>query len=609
MKRDKNKRHNPARVSKNLWFMLKYSFKYAPSYTLVTLGEAFGRGGDHIISVLLTKYIFDAIEKGTEFKTFLFWVLLATAYNAAFELFNKWRLEVYVPKVRLILHEGIQNELYEKARGLDQGCYDDPEFYNDFIWAIRESDVRTVQIMEDFSIFINRIVSSAVIFGLLATMDFIVAIVLLVSVSLGFVVKNKLNKINYEKYLEMNPINRKLGYIGRVFYLPDYAKELRQGGIAEHLRNDYKTTTDKKITCIKKYIGKIFGLSLISSVLTNLLPSAGVTSYLIVRYIVDPNLSLGSFSASITASFKLYWTIDDIGNYLNKFNEHSLYIEKVKTFIEYEPGIKGEDSEVPSFESLTIKDLDFVYPFTKDNRKTLSNINLEIKKGEKIALVGYNGAGKTTLIKLLMRLYDTTSGEILYNGKSITEYAPEKYREHIGAVFQDYKVFAATVAENVMGGEYTDADEETVMRALKAASFDEKIKHLPNGIHSQLTTEFSKDGVGLSGGESQKIAISRVFARPFELIIMDEPSSALDPVAEYELNNSILTNAANKTVIFISHRLSTTRMADKIYMLDNGQIIESGSHDELMEQDGKYAKMYRYQSKKYEYEKYFEEML
>ena len=173
--------------------------------------------------------------------------------------------------------------------------------------------------------------------------------------------------------------------------------------------------------------------------------------------------------------------------------------------------------------------------------------------------------------------------------------------------FEEVKYDVTATSKEIVAN-YTDADEETVMRALKAASFDEKIKHLPNGIHSQLTTEFSKDGVGLSGGESQKIAISRVFARPFELIIMDEPSSALDPVAEYDLNNSILTNAANKTVIFISHRLSTTRMADKIYMLDNGQIIESGSHDELMEQDGKYAKMYRYQAKKYEYEKYFEEM-
>ena len=599
MKKEKSNRHNPIRVSKNLWFMLKYSFKYAPSYTFVTLGEAFGRGAWHIISVLFTKYLFDSIEAGIAFESLLFWILLVAGYNASFELFNKWRLEVYIPRVQLILHEGIQNELYKKARELDQSCYDDPEFYNDFIWAIRESDNRTVQIMENFSIFINRIVSSAVIFGLLASMDWVVAVLLLISVSLGFVIKNKLNKIHYDKNLEMNPINRKLGYIGRVFYLQDYSKELRQGGIAEHLRNDYKTTTDAKIACIKKYMGKIFGFSLISAMLTNVLPSAGVTSYLIVRYILDPTLSLGSFSASITASFKLYWTISDIGNYLNMFNEHSLYVERVKKFIEYEPKIKGEETEIPEFESLTVKNVDFVYPFTKDDKKTLQDLNFEIRKGEKVAFVGYNGAGKTTLIKLLMRLYDPTSGEILYNGRNINEFAPEKYREHIGAIFQDYKVFAATIAENVMGGEYTDADEDTVMSALRASSFEEKLQQLPNGIHSQLTTEFSKEGVGLSGGESQKIAIARVFARPFELIIMDEPSSSLDPIAEYELNQSILKNAEGRTVIFISHRLSTTKMADKIYMFDSGKIVESGSHDELMLLDGKYAEMYRVQAKKY----------
>ena len=601
MSKDKNKekKHSFIRVSKNLWFMLKYSFKYAPLYILVTLGEALGRGAWHIIGVLFTKYLFDAIEAGIEFKTVLFWILLVAGYNTVFELFNKWRLEIYVPKVKLILHEGIQGELYKKARKLDQCCYDDPEFYNDFVWAIRESDERVAQIMENFSIFINRIISSAVILGLLASMDLIVAIVLVVSVSLGFVIKNKLNKIRYEKNLEMNPINRKLSYIGRVFYLRDYAKELRQGGIAEHLKNDYKTTTETKITCIKKYMGKIFGFSLISAMLTNVLPSAGVTSYLIVRYIVDPTLSLGSFSASINASFKLYWTIDDIVNYLNKFHEHSLYIEKVKKFIEYEPKIKGEETEVPEFESLTIKHLDFVYPFTKDDQKTLKGLNLEIKKGEKVAFVGYNGAGKTTLIKLLMRLYDTTNGEILYNGRNIKDYAPEKYREHIGAVFQDYKVFAATIAENVMGGEYTDADKGAVVSALHAASFNEKLKQLPNGIHSQLTTEFSNNGVSLSGGESQKIAIARVFARPFELIIMDEPSSALDPIAEYELNQSILKNAEGRTVIFISHRLSTTRMADKIYMFEGGEIVESGSHDELMAQNAKYFKLFQAQASKF----------
>ncbi len=599
MSKEKAKKHNPIRVTKNLWFMMKYTFKYTPTYIIVTLTEAFGRGAWHIIGVLFTKYLFDSIEARIEFRHALFWILLVAAYNAVFEFFNKWRTEVYVPKVRLILHEGMQNELYKKARELDQSCYDDPEFYNDFIWAIRESDARTSQIMENLSIFINRIVSSAVIWGVLASMDLIVAVVLLVSISLGFVIKNKLNKIRYDKKVEMNPIDRKLNYIGRVFYLQDYAKELRQGGIAEHLSNEYNKTTDVKISCIKKYMGKIFGFSLISTMLTNVLPSAGVTGYLIIRYIVDPTLSLGSFSASINASFKLYWTIDDIGNYLNKFNEHSLYIEKVKKFIEYEPKIKGDEEKVPEFETLTIRNLGFTYPFSKAEDKTLNNINLEIKKGEKIAFVGYNGAGKTTLIKLLMRLYDPTTGEILYNGRSITDFVPDKYREHIGAVFQDYKVFAATIAENVLGDEYTDSDEEAVMKALKAASFDDKLAKLPNGIHSQLTTEFSKDGVGLSGGESQKIAIARVFARPFELIIMDEPSSALDPIAEYELNQSILKNAENRTVIFISHRLSTTRMADRIYMFAHGKIIESGSHDELMKQNGKYAEMYRVQAKKY----------
>lgn len=599
MSKMKEKKRSVIIVLKNICFMLKYSFKYAPSYIFVTLIEALGRGAWHVIEVLYTKYLFDAIEAGIDFYTILFWIILVAGYNAAFELFNKWRLEVYLPKVKLILHEGIQIELYRKARELDQSCYDDPDFYNDFIWAIRESDKRAVQIMENSSIFINRIVASTVILGLLASMDWIVAIVLIVSVSLGFVIKNKLSKIRYDKNVEISPINRKLSYIKRVFYLQDYAKELRQGGIAEHLRTAYKTTTNIKINCIRKHMSKIFAFSFVSTVLTNLLPSVGVTSYLIVRYVVDPALSLGSFSASINASFKLYRTIDDIGNYLNKYNEHSLYVEKVKKFLEYEPQIKGEEKEIPPFESLSINNLDFSYPFKKDQTKTLQGIDLEIKKGEKVAFVGYNGAGKTTLIKLLMRLYDPTSGEILYNGRNITDFAPDKYREHIGAVFQDYKVFAATIGENVMGGEFSDADEESVMSALCAASFGEKLKMLPQGIHSQLTTEFSKEGVGLSGGESQKIAIARVFARPFELIIMDEPSSALDPIAEYELNQSILKNAEGRTVVFISHRLSTTRMADKIFMFDGGKIVESGSHEELMLLGKKYAEMYSVQARSY----------
>ncbi|MBP5610363.1 MAG: hypothetical protein J6X72_03385 [Clostridia bacterium] len=232
VKQEKKERHSFGHVSRNLYFMLRYSFKYAPSYTFVTLGEALGRGGWHVLQVLFIKYLFDAIEAGVEFKTVLFWSLLVVGYNISFELFNKWRLEVYRPRIRLVLHEGIQNELYKKARELDQSCYDDPEFYNDFIWAIREADHRTGEIMENFSIFINRVVSSAVILALLATMDWIVAVTLSVAVGLGFFFRHKLNEVNYKKNEELNPITRKLSFIGRVFYLPDHQKELRLGGIA-----------------------------------------------------------------------------------------------------------------------------------------------------------------------------------------------------------------------------------------------------------------------------------------------------------------------------------------------------------------------------------------
>ena len=256
-----------------------------------------------------------------------------------------------------------------------------------------------------------------------------------------------------------------------------------------------------------------------------------------------------------------------------------------------------EDAE--AFEHLELRDVSFSYGEGEKHKDVLRHVNLTLRRGEKIAFVGYNGAGKTTLTKLLMRLYDPTEGEVLYNGRNIREYKLDGYRDHIGAVFQDYKTFAASIAENVLGGPYTEDREETVLAALRSASFEDKLAKLPQGIHTQLTREFDKEGTELSGGESQKIAIARAFARPFDIIIMDEPSSALDPIAEYELNRSMMEDARDKTVIFISHRLSTTRMADRIYMFSGGEIIETGNHDELMAQNGKYAEMFRIQAEKY----------
>ena len=246
---------------------------------------------------------------------------------------------------------------------------------------------------------------------------------------------------------------------------------------------------------------------------------------------------------------------------------------------------------------IELQNVSFAYGSKTDD--LLKDINLHIKPGEKIALVGYNGAGKTTLVKLLMRLYDVDGGVIKADGKDIRKYDVAKYRDTIGTVFQDFKIFAGNVKENVLLNVDTDCDKERITQALTDSGLMKRVQGMKAGLDTELTTEFSQEGINLSGGESQKLAIARVFYKDAGLMILDEPSSALDPIAEYQLNHAMLSATKDKTVIFISHRLSTTRIADRIIMLENGQIVEQGTHQELLNQNGKYAQMWKVQAGAY----------
>ena len=594
--------HSPWRIFKNIAFLFRYLFRYAPgSVVLTVLNAVLGAGMRILGGVVFVNYIFNAIEDKRPFGEIAIMAVILVAMHVALNFSTSHIWSVHIQRSNHKLHEGMQGELYLKAHALDQACYDDPEFYNDFIWAIRESDNRASALRQDCGQFLRHILTIVGTTGVLIAMDPFVVLIVLIFLPLGLFFKLLANRIRLKRTEENNPITRRMEYVKRIFYLRNHAKELRQGNIAEFLRRDYTEQNEKRIEVEKKYRGKLFWLSLITDFLSNLLFDLVVTCYLVIRYVSDSGFSLGNFSASFNAMWSIYSNANQIIAKLTKFNEHSIFIEKFRRFIDYEPKvISGEETDVPAFDELTLRDVSFSYGEGEKHRDVLRNIDLSIRRGEKVAFVGYNGAGKTTITKLLMRLYDPTEGQVLYNGRNIRDFDIDCYRDHIGAVFQDYKIFAASIAENVVGGVYTPDREKDVLSALHAASFDEKLAALPNGIHTQLTREFDKEGTELSGGESQKIAIARVFARPFDIIIMDEPSSALDPIAEYELNRSVMEDARDKTVIFISHRLSTTRMADRIYMFSDGEIIESGSHEELMEKDGKYAEMFRVQAEKYQ---------
>ena len=598
-KKEEKIRQKPSKIIKNNAAMIGRVAKYIPEYPLFMVLDGLIWGALNSIGTVFTYRLFNLLDKpDVTFKEVLLTVLVMVAAYSIGYLFDAWYWEYYNTTLFQKLQYNMQKEMYEKARSFDLACYDDPDFYNDYVFAMDQARDRAWQVTEGIGKLINRIVGSATIITVIATIDWRIAVILLLN-TVGTILYNSFtNKLGFKQNLEVNPINRKSSYINRTFHLADAAKELRTGHIAENLDEMYDETVEEKIACNVKFGKKRLIPALIWE--AKGLIVQGAVLLISISLLASGKIMLGGFAAAVSAIWELDWLLRDLVERVQKFPEQSLYIEKYLTFLAYEPKIKGGDRLPDGFESLELKNVSFTYPFG-DAGEVLKDVSMKITRGEKIAIVGYNGAGKTTLTKLIMRLYDVSEGEILYNGVNIKEYDLEAYRAEISSVFQDFKIFASTLAENVVADIYTPEMEGRVLDALDKVDFVIDPDKLPNGLDTQLTKEFDDEGVNLSGGEAQKVAIARVFAADSDLMIMDEPSAALDPIAEYKLNHSILSRAGgdDKSVIFISHRLSTTRMADRIYMFANGSLIEQGSHEELMESGGKYAEMFALQASKY----------
>ena len=585
---------NFVKIAKNTMYMLKLVFKYSPTYLFVVLANNIIYSLIGIaISVYLVKQVFNALENSQSFTS----ILSLVGIMAFLQIINQILFAItnsrVIPIQKLKLHSKLQTDLFSKANSMDLACYDNPDFYDNFILTLNEIDNRANNVVKEFGQLLSRIISIATISAILFTIEPILILCTFFSVVISFLFQREINKIGFERNMSMNPFIRKNDYVVRVFYLKDYAKELRLSNISKILFGDFEFTTKEMNRIILQYNKKFTFINIVKMVLTTSVFDMGVMLTFAFRMIVTSTLTLGSYASGTNAIWQLREQLSGLINSYSSFHDNSQYIERVEKFMNYTPTVisSGNETTMQDFtKNIEFRNLYFGY---NSEKMILKDINLKINAGEKVAIVGLNGAGKTTLIKLLLRLYDPISGNIEVNNIDIKNYNLKYYRKGFGVVFQDYNLYAATLSENIMMDNISD---KTVV---KYALLKSGLSESRFNIDKNITREFDDNGMVLSGGEAQRVAIARIFAHHFHTLILDEPSSALDPIAEYNFNKTLIEASEGKTVIFISHRLSTTQIADRIVMIENGKIIETGTHQELMKKNGKYSIMFKMQAKKY----------
>lgn len=596
------KKHSFKNVLADNWFLFKLCFKAAPACVILLIVEYIRN--EVVIFLEFTfglHYVLECAEFGRPFREAAVFLLCLLGFVVLGLLFNAYLYQKVQMKSVPKMKQAMKEMMYQKAREIDLACYDDPQFYNDYVLSVSEAENqvdRMFGVLQGLFTGVTSILLSGAFF---VGNDPVSFLFVAVSFAASLWAGKALNRLNFKIRNGKNPYERKLGYVNRVFYLNDYAKEVRLNTeVSDLLLRDFDETNDAVLSIDRRYAGKRFLGQFAKDYLGNdFLIDVVYMVYLVYSAAVLHRISYSSVAVMRGAANRMKNRMRQFSGVYPQMQEISLYVEKMQNFLRIEPQIISRENRALPEKPAEIELKNVSFGYNEKDGYILKNISMKIKPYSKIAIVGYNGAGKTTLIKLIMRLYDPNEGEILLDGVNIREYNVEEYRRKIGTVFQDFKIFAATVKENVLLDFAETGSDEAVRTAIEKSGFSERLGTLSAGLSTNLTTEFEDDGVNLSGGEGQKLAVARVFYKNANLIILDEPSSALDPIAEYHLNHSMLSAAEHKTVVFISHRLSTTRIADRIYMLENGSIIEEGSHAALLKKGGKYAHMWSVQAGQY----------
>lgn len=611
-------------IFKNCIFIYSQIWKISKSRMIIPIFLAILGSLCTIAIMLFPKLIIDSISKEKSFifiiSIILIRVGITLVYNILFRIFS----EKYFPLAESKINEHFVTELYKKTAFIDLKNLDSPEFYDKYSRAIDKAQEVPGTLLGLYNSFLTFIFDTI---ALILTLTYIgpwTILIVIISFAFNTWINSWISKKDYEFEVKTTGEKRIFEYIKRIFYIPQYKNDLLFFNLDQAALEKYDQANDS-------FIKKIFGykplrafVSSVSNFVFNLI-NLGAGGIYLAMTVAAGHATIGTLVSGLYAMEELGNVFSSAGSIIPQFRQASFFIDDYRDVMEsYSTLYTDSGFYLPKtkIQNISFRDVSFGY---QDGKNIIENLNVEIKGGTKVALVGQNGAGKSTFLKLLLKLYQPTGGKIFLNQMDLSEINTSSFYKLCSPMFQETNCYALSVTENI---KIADADydelagknenvatagldeklslespeldvKNKISSALEKSGIAEKISSLPEKAETLMVSEVNEGGIDFSGGETQKIGIARIMYRDSGLIVMDEPSAALDPISEQKLYDTLDSLSKEKTLIIVSHRLSSVKNMDRILFFEKGKIAEDGSHIELMKMNGKYAQMFRLQSKRY----------
>ena len=579
----------------NIAFMFRYSWKIGKSGVLFLIIKTVVATVQPFALLIIPKYILDELSGKMRWNVTLFYVILLICVLAFFALCNIliWHFEKTVTNIIQMKNTLLYDDLwlnmdYERLESNDvrnlginvQNNINAWNFLNDTVCG-----------------FISNIVQLAGYTYIITSLHPLMILVIIIITLLLSMLSKKYQKINFEYQPVIARFSRKFNYIFSTLINFSYGKDIRINKASDWLLSRYETETNEYIKKYSENQRKVLTIEILNAAI-DMAQLVIVYGYCAYKAIIG-SITVGSFTVFIGAITAFASSFTGMIQRCIQTKYLSEYVNMYKAFAKAAGSAETNNnaSAVLKSDKHELKFVDVTFKYPNTDNFVLKNVNITIHSGERLSIVGYNGAGKSTFIKLICRLYEPTEGKIFYNGVDISTIDKKEYRELLSVVFQDFQVFSMTLRDNIVLNRSTNENE--VVEAIEKSGLTGKVETLEKGLDTQIGRQFDRSGIEFSGGEAQKLACARAYYRNAPIVILDEPTAALDPIAECQLYNRFNTIIGEKTAIYISHRLASVKFCDVIAVFAAGELVEYGTHTELMTFDGVYADMFKKQSEHY----------